>query len=115
MGRLAAFLELLPVDLPACFEFRHESWLDPSVTALLTEQNRPLVWVDQDDSEAPDLPLTADWAYLRLRRAGYSTVELEGWQHRLAQAGVNRALVFFKHEDEGAGPALARAFLQRPV
>jgi len=45
VDRLAAFLELLPVDLPACFEFRHESWLDPSVTDVLTEQNRPLVWV----------------------------------------------------------------------
>ena len=113
-ARLAAFLELLPAEIPAVFEFRHESWLDASIISLLREENRPLVWVDQDDTESTELTATADWAYLRLRRAGYTPSDLKAWHQRLADASLERALVFFKHEDEGAGPQLARAFLDSP-
>jgi len=111
-GRLEAFLKLLPKETPAVFEFRHESWLDANILALLGDENRPLVWVDQDDAETGELPVTADWAYLRLRRSGYGPDELKGWRERLASQPFQRALVFFKHEEEGAGPALATAFLQ---
>ena len=113
--RLEGFLELLPADMPCAFEFRHESWFDDAVFELLTSANRALVWVDQDDKETAKLPATADWAYLRLRRSSYDTGALQAWHDRLAEIGLARALVFFKHEDEGAGPALAGSFLNDAV
>jgi uncharacterized protein YecE (DUF72 family) len=36
---------------------------------------------------------------------------LRRWRDRIHSAGVGDAFVFFKHEDSGAGPALARRFL----
>ena len=111
VSRLASFLELVPAEVPAAFEFRHESWLDDSGIDLLRARNRPLVWVDQEDGDPQALPATADWAYLRLRRAGYDKTQLTVWHERLKTAELKRALVFFKHEEEGAGPQLARDFL----
>ncbi len=108
---LRAFLKLLPADIPAAFEFRHASWGDAGATAVLKEENRPVVWVDSDDARATELPITADWAYLRLRRAGYNARDLQAWRQRLDEGSFKRALVFFKHEDEGAGPRLAAEFL----
>jgi uncharacterized protein YecE (DUF72 family) len=51
---------------------------------------------------------TADWGYLRLRATGYGDDDLRGWLatvHRIGERWRD-AFVFFKHEDEGTGPAL---------
>ena len=53
---------------------------------------------------------TADWGYLRLRRERYDDAALAAWAERVATQPWSEALVFFKHEDEGAGPALAARF-----
>jgi len=111
LPRLEAFLELLPEGLRAAFEFRHPSWLDEPVVALLGQRNFALVCVDAEDSEAPELGVGGSWGYLRLRRAGYDRAELASWAARIEATGWSEAFVFFKHEDAGAGPALAREFL----
>jgi uncharacterized protein YecE (DUF72 family) len=53
---------------------------------------------------------TASWGYLRLRRPDYEDADLARWARRVADQEWERAYVFFKHEDEGAGPKLAARF-----
>lgn len=56
---------------------------------------------------------TADWGYLRLRAAGYSDDDLARWLATIREvgAGWRETFVFFKHEESGAGPALAKRLL----
>lgn len=110
-ARLADFLALLPPDTPAAFEFRHESWSDDDVYDLLG--SRGFAWVHADTEDDPDdTPIvgTAPWGYLRLRRPGYEADDLHRWAQRVGEMSWERAFVFFKHEDEGAGPRMASEF-----
>ncbi len=108
--RLAAFLELVPDAVHAAFEFRHETWFDASVYKLLSEHNCALVHADGEDSIYP-LVSTADWGYLRLRRPEYGREALDQWHKRIIDMEWRECFVFFKHEDEGAGPKLAMGFV----
>ena len=109
--RLAAFLDVLPEGTPAAFEFRHASWQDSEVHELLRARDMALVCADTDESEADEpLVATAGWGYLRLRRAAYEDADLERWADHLRAQPWTRAFVFFKHEDEAAGPAMAERF-----
>ena len=110
--RLTAFTELLPEGARAAFEFRHASWFDDDVFALLQDRNFPLVCADVDDPEFEPPLVGGTWGYLRMRRLGYADDELEVWMERIQSQGWDEAFVFFKHEDEGAGPALAKKFLE---
>ena len=105
--RLAAFLDVVPKSTPTAFEFRHESWKDQAVHALLRERGVALVCADTEDSDGdePIVP-TADWGYLRLRRPDYQEADLKRWVDHVRSQDWKRAFVFFKHEDEGAGIAL---------
>ncbi len=109
---LQAFTAALPDGVRAAFEFRHDSWLVPEVFELLRSRGLALVLSETDDGPLGDLPWTADWAYLRLRKTAYSEAELEAWVQRLRAAGLVEAQVFFKHEDAGVGPRLAQRFLE---
>jgi uncharacterized protein YecE (DUF72 family) len=108
--RLRSFLELL-AGRRAALEFRHESWMDEEVFALLRSHGVALCAADTDDSGEEGAPLvaTADWGYVRLRRAEYSPEDLAHWAGRLLAQGWKDSFVFFKHEVKG--PALAAAFV----
>lgn len=112
LDRLDAFLQLLPEGTPTALEFRHESWLDEAVFDRLRARNIPLVLVDDAECDPPELIATADWGYLRLRRPGYDDGQLRTWAHSVAQQEWTRALVYFKHEDAGAGPKMAADFMK---
>ena len=110
--RLGAFLARLPAERRAAFEFRHRSWFDDEVFDLLREHQAALCIAEaEDDLEIPCVG-TASWGYLRLRRPDYGEVELQAWTEKLREMGWSDAFVFFKHEDAGAGPRLARRFLE---
>ena len=110
--RLEAFLSLLPAGTPGAFEFRHESWKDDAVYDALRARAMAWVCADTDESEADEPVLsTAPWGYLRLRRPDYGDGDLERWVGRVEGTGWEKAFVFFKHEDEGAGPKLAASFV----
>ncbi len=113
LARLDAFLALLPEGTPAAFEFRHPSWADAPVLERLRARGFAWVVADVDEAPPPSLVTTASWAYLRLRRASYDAAALEGWLSGLRAAALDRAFVFFKHEDEGAAPRLAAELLER--
>ncbi len=110
--RLKAFLELLPAETRAAFEFRHESWFDDEVLALLRDENRALVVSDTDEKPLSEIVSTAPWGYLRLRRTAYDEKDLAEWLARIRSQKWKDAFVFFKHEDEGVGPQLAAQFLE---
>ncbi len=111
-GRLKLFLELLPSDARAAFEFRHESWFDDETFDLLREKDRALVVSDTDDKPLSEIISTAGWGYLRLRRTAYDENDLADWMKRVEDQKWKDAFVFFKHEDEGIGPKLAARFLE---
>ena len=108
LERLQTFLALLPSTPRVAFEFRHASWFDDEIFAALRTRNAALVVADTGDKEKdPPFVRTAGWGYLRLRRASYSGGGLQTWAKRLADPAWSEAFVYFKHEDEGAGPRLA--------
>jgi uncharacterized protein YecE (DUF72 family) len=109
---LQNFLSILPRDWPVAFEFRHSSWFDDDVLACLREQNCALCLAETDEGESADLPATATWGYIRLRRSQYSHADLLRWKERILSQQWDDAYIFFKHEDEGIGPKLAAEFLE---
>ena len=109
MERLTAFLDLLPEGWPAAFEFRHESWFDEEVYEALRSRGVALCVADTHDGETPFVA-TGKTGYLRLRREAYDDGALREWAVRITSQPWEQAFVFFKHEDAGAGPALARRF-----
>ena len=109
--RLAAFTRNLPKAMPVAFEFRHESWKAEDVYAILRESGCAWCATDSDENAVVEIPSTADWTYVRLRRSAYSADDLEQWKKRIGEENFRRAYIFFKHEDEAAGPELATRFL----
>ena len=109
--RLDAFLALLPPPHRAAFEFRHPSWFDDEVFALLRAHHAALCIAEAEgDLEVP-VVATADWGYLRLRRTDYGDAELKAWVKWVRQQDWQDAFVFFKHEEAGMGPQLAQRFI----
>lgn len=111
LERLDSFLELWPDAFPAAVEFRHASWFDIETNELLRAHGTCLCVSEDVDLPLPDRFATTDWAYLRLRKPGYDNAALQSWVERVAATGAKHGFAFFKHEDAGAGPALARRFL----
>ena len=63
----------------------------------------------------PDIRVTGQFLYLRLRRTAYTDGELEGWAARIApflDAGLD-AYVFFRHDETGISPNRAMALAAR--
>jgi uncharacterized protein YecE (DUF72 family) len=110
--RLREFLSLLPARCRAAVEFRHPSWFDDEVFRLLRGHRAALCVAEAEgDLEVPFVA-TADWGYLRLRRPDYGDAELRAWAKRVRGQDWRDGFVFFKHEDEGKGPQLAKRFLE---
>ncbi len=108
LERLERFVELIPEDVAAVMEFRHESWQDDEVHNILKANN--IATCVNDDDLTGDIPVTADFSYLRLRKPAYTAGDLAGWAKFLAENRLKETFVYFKHETEGAGPALAEKF-----
>jgi uncharacterized protein YecE (DUF72 family) len=114
LPRLLDFLSLLPTGWRAAFEFRHPSWFDDETFGALRAHGVALCVADTDPAEselAVPRVVTADWGYLRLRRAGYDEALLAEWRAWVAAREWTDAFVYFKHEDAGAGARYAAAFL----
>ncbi|MCY4398701.1 MAG: DUF72 domain-containing protein [Gemmatimonadetes bacterium] len=107
--RLRDFLAIVPDTVRAAFEFRHESWFGDDVYQALADRGAALVTADTGEGEAPVVE-TAGFGYARLRRPGYGEAELRDWAAALRRSAWSDVFVFFKHEDEGAGPRMAAGF-----
>jgi uncharacterized protein YecE (DUF72 family) len=109
---LRDFLGLLSRHDQPAFEFRHQSWFDEEVFALLREHNAALCLADADNELDIPFVSTAEWGYLRLRRPEYTDDDLRHWAKRVQEQAWKDAFVFFKHEDAGKGPQFASRFLE---
>lgn len=112
VARLRDFLQSLPAERCSAFEFRHQSWFAEEVFELLRQHQTVLCIAEaENDLEIPFVS-TADWGYLRLRRPDYGDTELKAWAKRVGAQKWRDAFIFFKHEEEGKGPAMAKRFLE---
>jgi uncharacterized protein YecE (DUF72 family) len=107
-----AFLADLPPGARAAFEFRHASWLDDDVFERLQRRNLALCVADSEKMSTPPV-VTADYAYFRLRDEGYTEADIARWAATIARETSRccDVFVYFKHEDEGKGPELARLLM----
>src|SRR3982074_553100 len=71
-----AFLDELPPNVCAAFEFRHASWLDDDVFGRLAARNLALCVADSEKMSTP-VRVTADYAYFRLRDEGYTPDDIK--------------------------------------
>src|SRR5919198_92108 len=88
--RLAGALDRLPGGRH-CVEFRHPSWFEPDVVALLRERGVALVIGDHPERPFQSVDLTADFTFIRFhyghrgRNGNYSDREVEEWAKRIAR------------------------------
>jgi uncharacterized protein YecE (DUF72 family) len=110
---LDAFLDDLPPKVCAAFEFRHASWLDDEIFDHLAARNLALCVADSEKMSTP-VRVTADYTYFRLRDEGYTPGDIARWADTIAGAtsGCREVFVYFKHEEQGKGPELARMLIE---
>jgi uncharacterized protein YecE (DUF72 family) len=88
LERLGAALEQLPAGRH-CFEFRHPSWFNDDVYAMLRSHRVALVIGDSPERPFQTHELTTDWTSIRFhygnrgRGGNYSAKELEEWARRI--------------------------------
>jgi uncharacterized protein YecE (DUF72 family) len=109
---LRDFLGLLPPDVQTACEFRHQSWFDDEVFAVLRAHNAALCLADAETELNVPFVAIAGWGYVRLRRPDYSDGDLRDWAKRIQDQPWKEAFVFFKHEEAGKGPQFASRFLE---
>ncbi len=112
LSLLTDFVAGLPPVGRVVFEFRHPSWFDDSVYTLLRDRHAALCCSDTGDDALLRLERISDWGYLRLRRTEYPLPALRNWVARIEAPNWRTVYVFFKHEDAGTGPQLARQFIE---
>lgn len=111
LPRLKDFLSALPARRVA-FEFRHPSWFDDDTLAALRDHRAALCIAQSEDGVQVPVVSTADWGYLRLRNPDYADADLAAWLERLRACRWREAFVFFKHEEAGRGPQIARRLME---
>jgi uncharacterized protein YecE (DUF72 family) len=107
---LRDFLNQLPRDLRAAFEFRHESWFTEETWAALRDAGAALCVAESEDLATPAVR-TAPFGYFRLRRLDYDEAALLKWAEAVTGFPED-VFVYFKHEDEARGPAFAKRFVE---
>lgn len=105
---LADFLEFLPRDLRLTFEFRHQSWYNEAVFALLATHRVALCFHDFRGCEAPH-ELTSSFVYVRLHgpqapyTGSYNSAQLASWAGLVdTWASSGRDVYVFFNNDVGA-------------
>jgi uncharacterized protein YecE (DUF72 family) len=109
LPRLAAFLQMLPKDHGASFEFRNDTWFDDDVYEALKGAGAALCLSEREDNAPPPLVETAAWGYVRLRLENYSEDDLRAWAKRLEATSWREINVYFMHEP--TAPAYAKSLM----
>jgi len=110
LPRLQEFLQVLPPDHRASFEFRNDSWYDDDVYAALQAAGAVLCLSEREDDAPSPLVETARWGYVRLRLEEYSDADFAQWAERLRATKWQDIHVYFMHEP--TAPAYARALMR---
>jgi uncharacterized protein YecE (DUF72 family) len=112
LPRLKAFLKYVDGRASIVFEFRHESWFCDDTYDCMRSHSTAMCVTDEVDLPQAKLVRTAKFGYVRLREEQYTTKALNKWIQQIRVQEWPAVYVFFKHEDVGAGPALATRFLE---
>jgi uncharacterized protein YecE (DUF72 family) len=107
LPRLEVFLKELPPGHRYAMEFRHESWADPAVESRLRDFGVSLAAAEIEIEDRTDVPVTAPFAYVRLRKAPpYSDEEVRRAGELLTalSSRVEDVYLYVKHDDEGIAP-----------
>jgi uncharacterized protein YecE (DUF72 family) len=97
---LSDFLAGLPYHLRSAFEFRHDSWFQEAVFAMLRKANVALCIAETEKLQTPNVQ-TTDFFYLRLRKEKYPLKTRKALKQKvlhLAQQGD--VFAYFKHEED---------------
>src|SRR5262245_8617802 len=116
IARLGALLTAFPPDAGEAWEFRKASWWSDDVYELRRRTSAALCIAHTEGGTTPEIA-SANFGYVRLRYEGYSEEGLRAWKQKVQALGGSAwtdAYVFFKHEEKGMGPKLAREFVQLP-
>ena len=112
--RLSAFLGEAAMRgvARAAFEFRHASWLSEEVFETLRDHGAALCIAESDALKTPQVQ-TGGFAYYRLRKSIYTTVEVAALAATFASQSAGRDVyAYFKHGDAPDGPLRAEALLR---
>lgn len=112
VAKLRGLLELIPDGCRVAMEFRHPSWFDTEVFTVLRQHRTALCLAEADDDLEVPFVATADWGYLRLRKAEYTDTALSAWATRIRSQKWSECFTFFKHEDAGTCPRYAAKLLE---
>jgi uncharacterized protein YecE (DUF72 family) len=104
--RLRTFVELIPGEARAAFEFRHPSWETEEIREILDEAGAALVLADRPGWRVPT-HVTGGWSYVRFhqgnpRGAAYPRSKLRRWADRVLRLPAEDVYVFFNN-DRGGG------------
>jgi len=110
VARLCAFLELLPQQHCAAFEFRNDTWFSDDVYEALKAAGAALCLSEREDNAPPPLVETAPWGYVRLRLENYQDADLARWAEKLRAASWGEVYAYFMHEP--TAPAYAQALMR---
>ena len=105
---LRDFLYILPPVLRTV-EFRHASWYDDEVYALLDE-HRTALTIMESDEDHPILRFVGPFTYLRLHCSAYPANALRGWATRIREqlARKKDVYAYFTHEEGAPAPVHAQ-------
>src|SRR5215831_5675055 len=81
---LESFLATLPRNLPAAFEFRHDSWLTDDICDTLRSHNVALCVAETEERTTPDV-VTANFCYYRFRKPTYTPEERQAISSRIRE------------------------------
>lgn len=117
--RLAGFLAMLPSTYRYAFEFRHRSWYDDAIFALLRRHKVALCISDHHDAPAP-WEVTARHVYVRGHGPGgdyrdnYPGQTLRRWARAIGgwKDQHRTVYVYFDNDQKSAAPADARRLME---
>lgn len=117
-AHLQAFLDKLPSKFRYVVEFRHPSWYDPRVEALLRERNVAFCIHDYPELSTRDVVTSPDLAYVRLHGftglyvGSYPKPVLQGWAERIValQERARDVFVYFNNDVRAAAAKDAATF-----
>ncbi|HEY0165577.1 MAG TPA: DUF72 domain-containing protein [Jatrophihabitans sp.] len=115
-ARLEYFLAQLPDWMRVAVEFRHPSWQDEAVFALL-ERHRAAYCVMSGANLPCVLRATADFVYVRMHGpdhehlygGSYSEADLDWWRQRIQEWEADGRDVYVYFNNDGAGHAVRNA------
>jgi len=115
LGRLEAFINILPKDVPSVFEFRHKSWFSKDTFGLLDRSGAGLCIHDLGGIDCPRV-ISGKIIYIRFHgttgkyQGSYSRSQLENWARWLKDhtAGIEKVYVYFNNDLEAKAVANAK-------